>query len=97
MWARISRYQFPPDETDEAVRRFEQAVAAIASRPGLRRTDVYVNRDSGAGISVTLWESREALKASEEAANALRSGIALDLTGWIQDVEEYELARSDEF
>ena len=97
MWARISRYQFPPDESDHAVERFELAVDAISAQPGLERADIFVNRASGAGITVTVWESRDALKASAEAADRLRDEIALDLSGWIQGIEEYELVLSRTF
>lgn len=97
MWARVSRYQFPPDEADHVLEQFERAIAAFSSQPGLKRTEIFVNRTSGAGISVTMWETREAMKASEEAADRLRDDIALELSGWIQAVEEYELVASRDF
>ena len=97
MWARVSRYQFPPLEVESVIEYFDAALAVFSTQPGLKRADVYVNRDSGAGITITVWESRDAMKASEEAADQVRDEIALQLTGWIQDVEEYELARSASF
>ena len=37
------------------------------------------------------------MKASADAADRIRDEIALELTGWIQNVEEYEVRRSDAF
>ena len=95
MWARVTTFQFPPDEVDHAVERFNAAVDAFASQPGLERVDVFVNHRTGAGITITLWTSQDAMKASEDEADRLRGEIAVELVGWIQAVEEYELVRSE--
>jgi heme-degrading monooxygenase HmoA len=95
MWARVSRYQFPAAEIDQVIDKFNAAIDAFAEQPGLRRADVLVSRKSGAGITITLWESMEAMKASEDEANRLREDIALELIGWVQSVEEYELVRTE--
>mgnify|MGYP003292413693 CR=1 FL=1 len=95
MWARVSRYQFPAAEVERVIEQFDAAVGAISSQPGLKRVDVLVSRKSGAGITISVWESAEAMKASEDEADRLRQEIAVELIGWIQSVEEYELVRSD--
>jgi heme-degrading monooxygenase HmoA len=95
MWARVSTFQFPPDDLDRAIQQFDAAVDAFAGQPGLVRADVLVNRRTGAGITISVWESHEAMKGSEDEADRLRADIALELVGWIQAVEEYELVRSE--
>jgi heme-degrading monooxygenase HmoA len=95
MWARVSRYQFPAAEVDRVIDYMNTSAAAFSAQPGLKRLDVLVSRKSGAGISISVWESLEAMKASEEEADRLREDIALELIGWVQGVEEYELVRSD--
>jgi heme-degrading monooxygenase HmoA len=97
MWARVTRYQFPVAEVEKLIDQFNAAADAIATESGLKRVDVLVSRKSGAGISITLWESVEAMRASEDAADRLRQEIALELIGWVQSVEEYELVKSDVF
>ena len=96
MWARVSRYQFPAAEVDRVIDYINASADAFSSQPGLKRLDVYVSRKSGAGMSVTVWENRDAMQASEEEADRVREDITLELTGWVQTVEEYELVRSDE-
>jgi hypothetical protein len=41
---------------------------------------------------VTLWESEEALRATEEAASRIRGGVAEATGGRVADVEQYEVA-----
>jgi heme-degrading monooxygenase HmoA len=96
MWARVSRFQFPAAEVEKVIDRFNDAVDAFAAPPGLRRTDVLLSRKSGAGMAITVWDTREAMDASSEEADRLREEIALELIGWIQSVEEYEVVRSDQ-
>lgn len=95
MWARVTRYQFPVAEVEQVIDQFNAAAEAISTESGLKRIDVLVSRKSGAGISISVWESVEAMSASEDAADRLRQEIALELIGWVQSVEEYELVRSD--
>ena len=95
MWARVTRYQFPAAEVERVIEQFGAGVEEIEKQPGLRRVDVLVSRKSGAGMTISVWESLEAMKASDEKAEELRQEIALELIGWIETVEEYELVRSD--
>jgi heme-degrading monooxygenase HmoA len=95
MWARVSRYQFPAAEVERVIEQFDAGVDAISSQPGLKRVDVLVSRKSGAGITISVWENAEAMKASEDEADRLRQEIAVELIGWIQSVDEYELVRTE--
>jgi len=95
MWARITTFQFPVDAVDLAIQEVHKAIDAFHGRPGLVRIDLYANRKSGAAITISLWETAEAMRASDDAADDWRHEIALEVTGWIQQLAEYELIRSD--
>jgi heme-degrading monooxygenase HmoA len=97
MWARVSRYQFPAADIDRVIDAFDAGMDAFAGQPGLRRADVLVSRKSGAGITITVWDTAEAMRASEDEAGRRREDVALELLGWIQAVEEYELVRADAY
>jgi quinol monooxygenase YgiN len=94
MWARVTTFIFPGDDVEEAVAQLDRAVDSFLGQPGLRRIDVLVNPRSGAALTVSLWDSEEAMKASEDEADYLRRDIALEVLGWVRDVSEYELVRT---
>ncbi len=50
-----------------------------------------VDRQDGTSISITLWESEEAMRASEEAADQLRSDAAGAAEAQIASVERCEV------
>jgi heme-degrading monooxygenase HmoA len=96
MWARVSTYQFPADNVDETLDRFSQALGSL-EEPGLKRAELLVDRTSGKGMTITVWESEDALESSVEAANRLRSGAAGAAGASIVDVQHYELVRDEAF
>jgi hypothetical protein len=50
---------------------------------------------TGDGFTITLWESEAALRASEEAAGAIRNNAARDIGGEVVDVKRFEVATMD--
>jgi heme-degrading monooxygenase HmoA len=95
VWARVSTFALPVEDMENVVEQFHEVVDAFLGQPGLKGVDVFVNRKNARAFTVTLWESEGAMKASEEAAEHLRSQVALDLHGWIDSVHEYELIRTE--
>ena len=55
-----------------------------------------VDRQSGKALTIILWESEEAMRASEEEANRLRSESAESAGATVENVERYEVAISPE-
>ena len=95
MWARVSTFALPADDVDKAIEQFNRVVDAFLGQPGLKGVDVFLNRSSARAFTVTLWESKEAMTASEETADRLRSEVAHEALGWIDRVDEYELIRTE--
>jgi heme-degrading monooxygenase HmoA len=88
MFARVSNYQGPPNQVDEGIRTArEQILPRAAELDGYKGAYFLVDRQSGRSVSITLWESEEAMRASESAQ---ASG------GEIVSVERYEVAISPE-
>ena len=74
MFASVSTYQGPPDQKDEGLRYAqENIVPSLQEMGGFEGVYLLVDRQSGKVLTITLWESEEALRASEEEANQLRS------------------------
>ncbi len=79
MHARVSTYDGEPDQL---VQGFESVRGALADVDGFSKAYFLVDRAGGRAISITLWESEDALNASVErqpdARRSNRSGPRLD-------------------
>ena len=92
MYARATIVEGPPENIDQGI-----AIVQGEVLPAARQLDGFqgmfgaVDRASGKVMTFTLWESEEAMRASEEAANRMRAG-AMDALGTPQPtVERYEV------
>ncbi len=93
MFARVSTFTGTSDQVDEAVRQVrEDTLPRLEQLDGYRGAYLLVDRESGKSLAVTLWESEEAMSASEEAANTLRSEVADAFGTQMVGVERYEVA-----
>ena len=93
MFARVSSFQGSPEGVDEGIKvAEEQAVPAAQALPGFKGLMMLVDRNTGKSMAVTLWESEEAMRASEEAANGIRSNVATATDEQIVGVDRYEVA-----
>jgi hypothetical protein len=89
MHARIAKFQSDPGQLDEAINRVRGEVESGTVPPGLEgaRMLMLVNRETGEGLGVTLFESEEAMRRGDEALNALSPGAGSTRT----DVQFYEV------
>lgn len=89
MFARVSTYT---GETDELVRGFESARDDLAQIDGFAQAYFCVDRSSGKGLTITLWETEQALQASAEQADRLRARATEPSGATIDSVQHYEVA-----
>ena len=98
MFARVSTLRGAPEQIDDGIRQVrENVLPSVEQMDGYQGGYLLVDRQNGTSISITLWESEEATRASEEAANQLRSDAAGSAGGTVQDVERYEVALHEQF
>lgn len=93
MHARVTTYQSPAEQlTDEAI---EKSRADILPRlyaiEGNRGALYLVNRETGKTLTITLWETEDALKASEQTSSQLRQDKAKMTGGAVGNVESFEV------
>ena len=94
MFARITTYHTADPSSYWELEQGQRFRARV--REKLRQMDGYegsyyfVDRQSGKAITITLWESEEAMNRSEEAVRPLRKQMAGGLAN-IVDVERYEV------
>ena len=89
MHARVSTYE---GEADELVNGFDSVTGALEELDGFSKAYFLVDRAGGRGMSITLWESEDALNASVERANQMRREATDQAAGSIDSVDHYEVA-----
>ena len=93
MYARVTTLEGPPDKIDDATRHVrEQTLSQLRQMDGFEGFVTLVDRQSGKQLAVALWESEDALRATEEAVSSMRSGVAEAAGATVAGVERYEVA-----
>ena len=76
MYARIATFESDPANVDDAIRLVRGQVESGETPPGLEGAKMLmlVNRETGKGVGITLFESEEAMRRGDEALNAMNPG-----------------------
>jgi heme-degrading monooxygenase HmoA len=88
MFARVSTYR---GDGDRLMQGFADVSGPLEAIDGFSHGYFMVDRESGKGMSITIWDSEEALKASAAKADELRSQGAQAGGAQIESVESYEI------
>jgi heme-degrading monooxygenase HmoA len=92
VFARVSTFQGSPEVIDESTRHAREVVLPVAQQmSGFKGLLALADRATGREIAITMWESEEALRASEEAADRIRSEAAGVADQQIVSVERFEI------
>jgi hypothetical protein len=88
VYARIATFESDPSQVDAAIEMVRKEVAGDTP-PGLEgsRMLMLVNRESGKGVGITIFESESAMRRGDEALNAMSPGASERRTS----VEFYEV------
>jgi hypothetical protein len=88
MYARIATFESDPSKIDDAIELVRGEVES-GTPEGLEgaKMMMLVNRETGKGLGVTLFESEEAMRRGDEALNAMDPGATERRTS----VEFYEV------
>jgi len=83
MHARMSIFEGPPHMIDEGLRQAREVVLPQAKEidPGFKGIIALTDRQVRKMVWITFWESEEAMRASEEAANRLREEETVEVAG----------------
>lgn len=91
MHARVTRFQVASDRVGEVNDYYQDTVVPkAADLEGFMGAVALLDRESGKVFSFTLWESEQAMQASEEAGNRIRSEASAELD-FSPTVEHYEV------
>jgi hypothetical protein len=76
MYARVATFESDPAQVDGAISRVRGEVESGDTPPGLEGAKMLmlVDRESGKGLGVTLFETEEAMRRGDEALNSMSPG-----------------------
>ena len=89
MYARVSTYTGDPDKLVEV---FQVATEGLKQLPGQAGAYFCVDREGRTALTMTLWETEEALDTSVDGANQLRSQAIQGANAQVESVTHYEVA-----
>jgi hypothetical protein len=91
--ARVVRLKGEPANTDKAIRQWTSEIFPLLKKQdGFRGATFVGNRQTGDGLSVTYWESEEAMKNARPKVRPQAETILSQTGGKIVDEDEYEVA-----
>jgi heme-degrading monooxygenase HmoA len=95
-WNRVSMLDLAPNDVGAAVETFNAStLPALDALDGFCAAILCADRERGRAVAVTTWRDRDALKASDERANALREEVRDKTHGQIAAVMEMEIVISE--
>ena len=73
MFARVAEFTSDPRQVDASVEMVRRTVESGETPEGLKGAKMLmlVNRESGKGIGITLFDSEDAMRRGDEALNAM--------------------------
>ena len=76
MYARIATFESDPGRIDEAIQMVRSEVESADTPSGLEgaRMLMLVNRETGKGRGITLFEDEDAMRRGDEALNGMNPG-----------------------
>ena len=76
MYARVATFESDPSRTDDAIAVVRSQVESEETPPGLEGAKMLmlVNRETGKGLGITLFDSEEAMRRGHEALDAMNPG-----------------------
>uniref|UniRef100_A0A7C2WJM3 ABM domain-containing protein n=1 Tax=Thermorudis sp. TaxID=1969470 RepID=A0A7C2WJM3_9BACT len=92
MFARVTTYQGRPGQAEQPVQRFEEARDRLDELGGFEGAYFLFDQKTGKAMTITFWESEEAMRASAAAIAPLRDTVVQAL-GATQPpvIETYEV------
>jgi heme-degrading monooxygenase HmoA len=92
MYARVSTYEGSVEEYQQGLDKMRSDILPqVQAMPGCKGILSMVDKSTGHSLSITLWDSEDALTSTRETANRVRAEAAGATGASIADVTEYEV------
>lgn len=90
MYARTARYEVPVSRIDDDIRQASEVEKKVTALLGNKGFYYFVDRKTGHTMSLTLWDSEEALAASAAPTKQLREQLTQPTGAKVVSVDEFE-------
>ncbi len=95
MYARLTAVRGSPDKVDAGIASFnEQVLPTVKAIDGFRGALLLVDRSSGKGVGITLWDTEDARQKAGQAVEQARAATIQTMGSTVPPVEEYEVVVS---
>lgn len=91
MFARVTTYELEEGRASESIAAFEPAIEHIRTIDGLVDAYFLVERDGRRALTMTLWQSLDAMERSRVAASTARSDAAEQARAEVTSTYEFEV------
>jgi hypothetical protein len=92
MFARVTQLAARPERLQPGYRAIEEhLIPALRMQAGYSGGLLLANPESGKMLSVSLWETEQEMRATDEASHWFRAFGAEAVEGSVTDVETYEV------
>ncbi len=91
MFARVTTYELEEGRASESIDAFQPAIDHVRELDGLVDAFFLVERDGRHAITMTLWETLDAMERSRVAASNARTEAASDVEAEITSTYELEV------
>ncbi|HEX3291167.1 MAG TPA: antibiotic biosynthesis monooxygenase [Gaiella sp.] len=91
MFARVTTYELDEARASESIEAFEPAIDRVRELDGFVDALFLVERDGNHAISLTLWDSLDALERSRVTASTARNEAAREVSAEVMSTYELEV------
>ena len=91
MFARVTTYELEEGRATESIAAFEPAIERIRTLEGLVEAYYLVERNGMHAVTLTLWDSADAMERSRVAASSARTEAAREAGAEVTSTYELEV------
>jgi heme-degrading monooxygenase HmoA len=91
MFARVTTYELEEGRASESIEAFEPAIDRVRELDGFVDAMFLVERDGRHAVTLTLWESLDALERSRVTASSARNEAAREVAAEVTSTYELEV------
>jgi|tagenome__1003787_1003787.scaffolds.fasta_scaffold15679419_1 heme-degrading monooxygenase HmoA len=92
MYARVTRVSGDSQMMEAGAAHFRNTLLGqLEQMPGFQDAMLMIDREHGDALAITMWDSEDAMRESEQRADGMRSESASQMEAAVTSVERFEI------